>query len=274
MRGAVSVALVYAYYDPHGTTTDRPRSTLISMTLTVVLISTLVFGAVTKPLLDYLLGSRGEKIRLFWVSHLLAESKRGDEQVLLETGLIAVRDCSSAHHPQALEVEYHQDVLACCSLWASTEMLQVMTTKPPRLVVTSSSLAPHSCSPSSLQTSVELRRPSLAGMDTFQSSSRRPRLARRRTAAARRRPHPRTAGTSLNGQNACQRDESSKSAPTVLVGLLPHKPIRECFEVLYRNGSSLTELAKFTSGGPILAGCLLVFRSISISLGCNDMTNL
>ena len=59
MRGAVSVALVYAYYDPHGTTTDRPRSTLISMTLTVVLISTLAFGAVTKPLLDYLLGSRG-----------------------------------------------------------------------------------------------------------------------------------------------------------------------------------------------------------------------
>ena len=59
MRGAVSVALVYAYYDPDGTTTDRARSTLISMTLTVVLISTLVFGAVTKPLLDYMLGSKG-----------------------------------------------------------------------------------------------------------------------------------------------------------------------------------------------------------------------
>ncbi len=59
MRGAVSVALVYAYYDPDGSTTDRPRSTLISMTLTVVLISTLAFGAITKPLLDYLLGSQG-----------------------------------------------------------------------------------------------------------------------------------------------------------------------------------------------------------------------
>lgn len=59
MRGAVSVALVYAYYDPHGNTTDRPRSTLISMTLTVVLVSTLAFGAVTKPLLDYLLGTQG-----------------------------------------------------------------------------------------------------------------------------------------------------------------------------------------------------------------------
>ena len=61
MRGAVSVALVYAYYDPDGTTTDRPRSTLISMTLTVVLISTLIFGAVTKPLMDYLLGSKGDR---------------------------------------------------------------------------------------------------------------------------------------------------------------------------------------------------------------------
>jgi sodium/hydrogen exchanger 8 len=61
MRGAVSVALVYAYYDPNGTTTDRPRSTLISMTLTVVLISTLAFGAVTKPLLDILLGSKGRQ---------------------------------------------------------------------------------------------------------------------------------------------------------------------------------------------------------------------
>ena len=53
------MALVYAYYDPDGTTTDRARSTLISMTLTVVLISTLVFGAVTKPLLDFMLGSKG-----------------------------------------------------------------------------------------------------------------------------------------------------------------------------------------------------------------------
>ena len=56
MRGAVSVALVYFYYDPDGATVDRERSTLISMTLTVVLFSTLVFGAATKPLLDLMLG--------------------------------------------------------------------------------------------------------------------------------------------------------------------------------------------------------------------------
>lgn len=59
MRGAVSVALVYYYYDPDGKTYDRQRSTLIAMTLAVVLISTLFFGAVTKPLLDLLLGPQG-----------------------------------------------------------------------------------------------------------------------------------------------------------------------------------------------------------------------
>ncbi|KAK9823397.1 hypothetical protein WJX72_002484 [[Myrmecia] bisecta] len=56
MRGAVSVALVYYYYDPDGKTIDRQRSTLITMTLTIVLFSTMVFGGVTRPLLDFLLG--------------------------------------------------------------------------------------------------------------------------------------------------------------------------------------------------------------------------
>ena len=62
MRGAVSVALVYYYYDPDGKSYDRQRSTLIAMTLAVVLISTLVFGAITKPLLDLLLGPQGATI--------------------------------------------------------------------------------------------------------------------------------------------------------------------------------------------------------------------
>lgn len=60
MRGSVSVALVYLYYDPDGTTSDMVRSSLISMTLTVVLFSTLVYGAITKPMLDFLLGAEGE----------------------------------------------------------------------------------------------------------------------------------------------------------------------------------------------------------------------
>ena len=50
MRGAVSVALVYLYYDPDGTTDDKQKSSLISATLTVVLFSTLVYGAITKPM--------------------------------------------------------------------------------------------------------------------------------------------------------------------------------------------------------------------------------
>ncbi|BDA42337.1 probable sodium/hydrogen exchanger 4 at N-terminal half [Coccomyxa sp. Obi] len=58
MRGAVSVALVYLYYDPDGTTVDKMKSSLISMTLTVVLFSTIVYGAITKPMLDLLLGAK------------------------------------------------------------------------------------------------------------------------------------------------------------------------------------------------------------------------
>lgn len=64
MRGAVSVALVYLYYDPDGTTVDAQKSSLISMTLTVVLFSTLVYGAITKPMLDFLLGAKPGAPRL------------------------------------------------------------------------------------------------------------------------------------------------------------------------------------------------------------------
>ena len=65
MRGAVSVALVYLYYDPDGTSDDKQKSSLISATLTVVLFSTLVYGAITKPMLDLLLGAAGLPIIAF-----------------------------------------------------------------------------------------------------------------------------------------------------------------------------------------------------------------
>ena len=54
MRGAVSVALVYHFFD----FTDQGEhvATIIAMTITVVVFSTMVFGAVTKPLLDLMLG--------------------------------------------------------------------------------------------------------------------------------------------------------------------------------------------------------------------------
>ncbi len=59
MRGAVSVALVYYYFDPHGTTQDRHTSTMITTTLIVVLISIIFFGALTKPLLARVMGPQG-----------------------------------------------------------------------------------------------------------------------------------------------------------------------------------------------------------------------
>jgi hypothetical protein len=67
MRGAVSVALVCFYYGEGGAggpaagagATPGKASTLVSATLIVVLVSTLGFGAVTKPVLERLLGSGG-----------------------------------------------------------------------------------------------------------------------------------------------------------------------------------------------------------------------
>ena len=68
------MALVYLYYDPYGDTADQRRSSLISMTLTVVLFSTLVYGAITKPMLDLLLGAQGKPlISLLAFSVVLAQ---------------------------------------------------------------------------------------------------------------------------------------------------------------------------------------------------------
>jgi hypothetical protein len=50
------VALVYYYFDPKGQSEDSHRATLIATTLVVVMFSITVFGAVTKPLLDFTLG--------------------------------------------------------------------------------------------------------------------------------------------------------------------------------------------------------------------------
>eukprot|EP00884_Botryococcus_braunii_P015756 jgi/Botrbrau1/2864/Bobra.0036s0009.1 len=55
MRGAVSVALVYYYFDPKGQSQDSHHATLIVATLVVVLFSVMVLGALTKPLLDFML---------------------------------------------------------------------------------------------------------------------------------------------------------------------------------------------------------------------------
>ena len=60
IRGAVSVALVYYHFDPQGKSEDAKRATLITTTLLLVLFSIMVCGALTKPLLDFMLGPEGE----------------------------------------------------------------------------------------------------------------------------------------------------------------------------------------------------------------------
>ena len=66
MRGAIAVALVYYYFDPRGMSEDIHRSTIIATTLILVLFSTVIFSAATKPLLEFMLGPQGSISHLSW----------------------------------------------------------------------------------------------------------------------------------------------------------------------------------------------------------------
>ncbi|KAL9259778.1 Sodium/hydrogen exchanger 1-like protein [Drosera capensis] len=56
MRGAVTVALSYNEFTDSGESSSSMHSLMITCTIVVVLFSTLVFGSVTKPLVEALLG--------------------------------------------------------------------------------------------------------------------------------------------------------------------------------------------------------------------------
>ncbi|KAD0189492.1 hypothetical protein R6Q59_022396 [Mikania micrantha] len=55
MRGAVSVALAFKQFTHSGVTMDPNNATMITTTIVIVLFSTVVFGFLTKPLVDHLL---------------------------------------------------------------------------------------------------------------------------------------------------------------------------------------------------------------------------
>ncbi|KAJ0774406.1 putative cation/H+ exchanger, cation/H+ exchanger, CPA1 family [Helianthus annuus] len=55
MRGAVSVALAFKQFTHSGVTWDPNNATMITTTIVIVLFSTVVFGFLTKPLVDHLL---------------------------------------------------------------------------------------------------------------------------------------------------------------------------------------------------------------------------
>ncbi|XP_009364578.2 sodium/hydrogen exchanger 2 [Pyrus x bretschneideri] len=55
MRGAVSIALAYNQFTRSGHTQLRANAIMITSTITVVLVSTVVFGLMTKPLIRFLL---------------------------------------------------------------------------------------------------------------------------------------------------------------------------------------------------------------------------
>ncbi|XP_028065716.1 sodium/hydrogen exchanger 4 isoform X1 [Camellia sinensis] len=55
MRGAVSIALAFKQFTYSGVTWDPLNATMVTTTIIVVLFSTIVFGFLTKPLINYLL---------------------------------------------------------------------------------------------------------------------------------------------------------------------------------------------------------------------------
>ncbi|XP_024023675.1 sodium/hydrogen exchanger 4 [Morus notabilis] len=55
MRGAVSIALAFEQFTFYGVTSDPINATMITTTIIVVLFSTVVFGLLTTPLINYLL---------------------------------------------------------------------------------------------------------------------------------------------------------------------------------------------------------------------------
>ncbi|CAB4308519.1 unnamed protein product [Prunus armeniaca] len=59
IRGAVSIALAFKQFTHSGVTWDPVNATMITNTIIVVLFSTLVFGFLTKPLINYLLPHAG-----------------------------------------------------------------------------------------------------------------------------------------------------------------------------------------------------------------------
>ncbi|CAI0379235.1 unnamed protein product [Linum tenue] len=58
MRGAVSIALAFKQFTYSGVTLDPINATMITNTIIVVLFTTLVFGFLTKPLVNYLITHR------------------------------------------------------------------------------------------------------------------------------------------------------------------------------------------------------------------------
>ncbi|PSS06096.1 Sodium/hydrogen exchanger 4 like [Actinidia chinensis var. chinensis] len=55
MRGAVSIALAFKQFTYSGVTSDPINATMVTITIVIVLFSTIVFGFLTKPIINHLL---------------------------------------------------------------------------------------------------------------------------------------------------------------------------------------------------------------------------
>lgn len=74
---------MYYHFDPQGKSEDAKRATLITTTLLLVLFSIMVCGALTKPLLDFMLGPDGERTAecSYWVWTVYIHAQPGSCRV-------------------------------------------------------------------------------------------------------------------------------------------------------------------------------------------------
>ncbi|KAH7689268.1 solute carrier family 9 (sodium/hydrogen exchanger) member 8 protein [Dioscorea alata] len=99
MRGAVSIALAFSQFTISGITSDPVNATMITSTIVVVLFTTLIFGFLTKPLINFLLPHRTRGIN----SHSESDSNKDDADVYMPlfssedvSGMIQVKRSLSA----------------------------------------------------------------------------------------------------------------------------------------------------------------------------------
>ena len=100
------MALVYYFFDPHGLTDDPHLSTVITTTMVVVLISILIFGAATKPLVAWLMGPDDRPARKHG-QHGASTVQWGGDQGVGRPRLAACAAARAAHHLRATNACVH-----------------------------------------------------------------------------------------------------------------------------------------------------------------------
>ncbi|OIW17518.1 hypothetical protein TanjilG_22630 [Lupinus angustifolius] len=104
MRGAVSIALAYNQFTMSGYTQQRSSAVMITSTITVVLVSTVVFGMMTKPLIRFLLPHSKRKNSMQNMNdHVTCSPTKSSMNVpFLENSVYSEADIDELQRPSSL----------------------------------------------------------------------------------------------------------------------------------------------------------------------------